>query len=970
MKPLADIKNWEQAFEQYSVSEIRAFNAQLGDLADAKQHELRHLVGNRYKDMLKTADIIISMNEIITQEDSALSDLVTNELYTLWDSHERHFLSFSNAVTPSDTTLASSVERKQRFINGIPSLSSHKASRGEYLREQSIQKLIESTLSFVRRHLNHQDMYIVSEEQPHNFLLIARGLRLAELLLKESNSPKPTSVAFQSVSSEANKVSQFQAKFHELKSSFDTILTRLLLNGEANDIVSSASYNTLFLAYAHFKRLNPNQVLENLLESRLAFVDKKFDEFLEEGYSKSNSKLISFLPEILTLISATYAIAHKSFSKNVIPMAIIKQHSVYLLLDAPELCDDIELKLSKYRSWLPESIRNEKAFPDECKDGILSTSRVSSKTSQYLKAQLTKFSNGVVSILDNKIPRLIDLITDLEQLVTLYKQVLEVARDNASIRNLEGSISTQETTFYDEIFVKNWAKQFNSLIKTNINQLLNQENALRVIHDDILSSKELSISETDHSLSLVYDTLFSTDFSTTLSATRGYSYTTNLFNMLDDFSLGSVGSISPVAHLYKVWLSRISSIRDRVTEFGRLRSLLALSYGTENELGTTSIDLDEEDIDDNLADEWRSEEKTRIDEIYKLSNKHIQKTLDEVYNDMLKEIDSLFEKNDKSEANSNSKVDGAVLLVRAMLLFDSYFESMNNSSNKSESDPTVPAIMPLTYSKKDDGRSQELVTKIFISLAKLLADTLPKLEISYFRIADTGLWTSGARKAIEGPEASNSTLESKIWPDVPSLAILKYFTDLVEQLLGSLGHDNLLWTHDAGHVIVQQEIGANVLELLDSFYQTLRNEYQEEWTKNSSVQKEQKENKEESNTEESEESEESVESPEETTEETTEKTIPQSSEVQEESSETKSDSLSQYTCAILQLFADFQYVSQLLNLKPSESLSLSDLDVKPAGELDLDNELKDIFQKRSSDIKTSIKEYVTKTRIVYLPLAA
>lgn len=983
MDIIKNTNNWEEIFEKYSIHEIRSLNVQLGALADSKQQELRQVVGNRYKDMLKTADMIISMNDLVTQEDAALSDLVTKESHTSWYNHEKQFLKFNKFIIPSNTTFIDSLSPKEAFTNVIhkPLAESELNTREKYLKEKSILKLTENTLFFVKRFLNHQNLYILDDSQPHNFLRVARGLRLAELLLNEINTPGIDTPVYGSVLSDSNKIAQFRLQLKELKESFEKILNKLFLNGEANDILQPSSYLTLFIAYAYFKHFNPNQVLETLLESRLNFIGQKFDEFLSNKDINS-AKLVTFFPETLSLLSSTYSLAQKSFFKNHIPIIITKQHSVYSLLDTPELYDDVELNLSKYKNWLPESVKNERAFPEACTENIISTSRNSSKITQYLKSQLAKFSDSVIKVLNERVPQLISFVDDLELLVTLYKNVLEVARDYSSIRNLKGHIPSSDdaVSFYSTIFVDNWTAKFNTLIESRINDLLNQENALRAIHGNIFTPQAVTNLSAEASLSEMHDSIFSTEFVSSLSQTRGYSNATNLFTMLEDFSTGSVGSISPVAHEYKIWLDRISAIKEHVEEFGKIKALLSLTYGISED--TLTEDIDDDNYDDGLADEWRATEKVNIDKIYKLFNTQIQKTLEEVYSDMIREVGDLFKKNQQDGNSTDDQIDGAVVLIRAILLFEWYFESMNENSgilSHNQATLSVAALKSTPVVKKEDKRAQELVDQIFKYLANLLADRLPNVDSSYYQFADIELWTSTAQR--NSSDSSDEKKSVDIWPDVPSLAILKYLTNLVEKLLKNLGHDNLLWTNDGGLLAIQQAIGSKIVQFLEDKYQKLLAEHYssdvqkvneaEESTAsddlkeegNGESEKDHEENGKEIKDDDKEEQEEEKEKEEQTE---TNKARP---------SVENSLDMSGTVYPILQLYADFQYVSKLLGIPEPASLSLPTLNIKSnkntnvSNDSELETYLQRVMKNHSQDIRDSMTETVTKTRVVYLPLA-
>lgn len=938
MSVLADLTSWDDAFNRFTVPEIRQLNADLRTLALSKKTELRDLVGNRYKDMLKTADIIISMNDLVAREDEALSDLITNKNYTSWESHERWFTSFNNSIVPLDTTSS------QTQIT---------TSRLAHLQAESIAKLTSATIFFIKRHLNQQDIYgaaaIDDDDQPHNFLLIARSLWLAELLLLTGGNTTNLSsnpIGGAPVTNNNPAISSaLRIELDQLKASFNAILTSLLLNGEASDFLPSSSYNSLFLSYAHFHHLTPNAVLETILSSRLSFISKQLDSALK---SSTNASL---LPDVLNLISTTFSISQKAFAKNSISHLIQKQTDVYSLLDIPELSEDIELKLPKYKAWLPEVIKSERAFPKECVEGLAATTRSVVKTTQYLKSQLQQFSNGAIEIFVKHLPKLIDQIDDLESLALLYRQVLEVTRDNASIRTLASrghEDSTKNINFYQGIFVPLWTVKFNSVIESSITELLSQENALRTIHSQILRSQSLTLpstlSTTDH--------LFSHEFTLQISRNRGYNYATTLFEALDDFSIGSIGDIKSVSHEYKQWLNKISDVKGQIETFGRLKGYLTLSYGLDSTDDTMELfSLAEEDDDDNglddFGDAWRNREKANIMDIYEKSSSHIGTTLVSVHDDMIAEVGKLFQKNGDS-------VQGALLLIRAILLFEHYYDSMPYTLLPSSS-----------FSTREHQPVQELSAKLFSHLASTLAGGVADLDLQPYKSADTGLWADAETR----------------FPDVASLATLKYLSQLIDSLTTQIGNDTLIWNNKDGVEILRREIGTKILGKLEAVHKGVEDGYAEEVSaeaaeaekkaaeKSEEAPKEEEKPTDQEETKPSDESadEEAEPAPEAKSEEESADTAPVKEEQQDKNESTSDaeeddtpaqpvivDPATAHRQAVLQLVADTLYISELFGLNKTASAS-------PAFVQD-ETEYID-------KIRQGIKDQVTKTRVLYLPLS-
>ncbi|GME75273.1 unnamed protein product [Ambrosiozyma monospora] len=68
-------KTPEQLFETYPVQDLDQLKFRLFNEVNDKKSELRSLVGNKYRDLLKVADDIIEMNELTKVEDSKLAGL-------------------------------------------------------------------------------------------------------------------------------------------------------------------------------------------------------------------------------------------------------------------------------------------------------------------------------------------------------------------------------------------------------------------------------------------------------------------------------------------------------------------------------------------------------------------------------------------------------------------------------------------------------------------------------------------------------------------------------------------------------------------------------------------------------------------------------------------------------------------------------------------------------------------------------
>ncbi|KAI5804054.1 hypothetical protein DFH27DRAFT_610057 [Peziza echinospora] len=72
------LANWETAFEQYSVPQVRALHRQLQSNLSVNREKLRALVGESYRDLLRTAEKIIEMDASSQQVESNLGDASRN----------------------------------------------------------------------------------------------------------------------------------------------------------------------------------------------------------------------------------------------------------------------------------------------------------------------------------------------------------------------------------------------------------------------------------------------------------------------------------------------------------------------------------------------------------------------------------------------------------------------------------------------------------------------------------------------------------------------------------------------------------------------------------------------------------------------------------------------------------------------------------------------------------------------------
>jgi hypothetical protein len=81
-------KSWQDIFSGFRVPEIYGIRDQIKEKSVNKKHELKALVGERYRDLLHTADTITSMEQVVGQEDAMLSQLCGIQHHSQWSTEE------------------------------------------------------------------------------------------------------------------------------------------------------------------------------------------------------------------------------------------------------------------------------------------------------------------------------------------------------------------------------------------------------------------------------------------------------------------------------------------------------------------------------------------------------------------------------------------------------------------------------------------------------------------------------------------------------------------------------------------------------------------------------------------------------------------------------------------------------------------------------------------------------------------
>lgn len=627
---LSDIEKWQDAFVNYSVPEIFQLNAQLRTHVTAKKQELRDLVGNRYRDMLKTADIIMEMNDVVGKEDEALSELCTSHRYSAWATHGQNVKMFRKSSERVD----------------------------------AVEGLLVRIVSFVKRHVR-------AIRKSQNYILVARSIWLARVLLDQLNGS--------TTSLNIRNLQQLKADVDHVESVFSKTIEDLLLKGEETE--SIIIYNNLFLAYCILNKVSAEDALQSMLAARLEFISSQFDQ--------SKTPEVIF-PQILQHISSAYRIVKAGYKKNALTRLIYQQSEVFSLLDAPDFANQAELMIEKFKLHLPSDVQSLRAFPAASFNSIINSGRGSSKTSLSLANSLKSFGQSITTVLTNNLPSMLNEIRDLHTLVELYREVLVLVQDTTSLRKLsrDGENYEDDETFYRSVFWPLWTKRFNEIVETEIYKLLNTEENLSFIHNNLLQEKSTGFAPASS------DYIFGKDFLSDFSDAKGVDYANILIDSLSSFANGSVGDIKPISDEYKTWVKNVSTIQSYVEEVSKMKALLSGKYplssddvdaGNKRTATTESVEEDDDDDYESL-EFWRRTEKKLISTNHSVFSQHITKSLTNVHSELLDKITAL------SKTNTDNKERAFVFLIRAVLLLDAHFRKLGTAQNDVASESFLVSV--------------------------------------------------------------------------------------------------------------------------------------------------------------------------------------------------------------------------------------------------------------------------------------
>ncbi|KAF8427465.1 hypothetical protein EV426DRAFT_590141 [Tirmania nivea] len=96
------LTNWEEAFEQYSIPQVRTIQKQIQSDLEVNREKLRALVRESYRDLLQTANKIIEMDGFMQKVESNLADASRNCNYRLIEKKARNVKLYQERVGGRD----------------------------------------------------------------------------------------------------------------------------------------------------------------------------------------------------------------------------------------------------------------------------------------------------------------------------------------------------------------------------------------------------------------------------------------------------------------------------------------------------------------------------------------------------------------------------------------------------------------------------------------------------------------------------------------------------------------------------------------------------------------------------------------------------------------------------------------------------------------------------------------------------
>jgi hypothetical protein len=672
----SEFKTWEDVFVRHGVPEIRGLQNDLQHQADTKRQELRSLIGERYKDLLETADRIDRMNEVSIKQENELMDMCGRGKYKVWDA---------------------GIENMSRYHD--PEHSRPKLERS------AVNALFSSTIIFLRKQLN---------EPERKYICISRAFNLAELLGEHINGPV--------------------LELDRLKNRFNQILRNELLETNMDfahgQLTSSVE---LFMAYLIFTRKSPDEVLEEFFEFRKSHISSilAHDD-------------VDSLVEVLRLISTTLYVTEQSFGKNQIHRMAVQHSQVYSLLNCSEFEGIFELNLEKYKKWLPQNVVNARSVPPSCTNSISNEGRYTSATKDAFSKKQSAFGYSIIEMFSTRLRNIFGSMESLEAMVKLYRELLELFRENRALRRLKGDNGLISTTIRDY-----WVERFNVVLKQDALSLAN----VKIASDEGGEVKGLNIFAEDS----VFATIPLNNDAETLN---------EICAALKSFSIGNV---SNVGQSIEEWYKKVCIVKDVIEEVQRLRSYTSISWNND----LTAGDDEDEDAYDEQDEVWRIEEDKEITNSYNAFSSSLHTHILEAYNSVLSQVDGVF--NDNTVSN-DANLSETVFAIRSLRCLDYFMGLLGQEVN--------------SQSKLLNGY-------------KLVAEQISLQDIQFSvqelqASLDSSLWSK-----IDNNDTDTATLSAI--PTTPSVALSAKLNVLTNRLCNILGHDDLLWNYEPGVNILRKK---------------------------------------------------------------------------------------------------------------------------------------------------------------------
>jgi Vps51/Vps67 len=435
----------------------------------------------------------------------------------------------------------------------------------------------------------------------------------------------------------------------------EQLVRQVVLHGELGDDMDQLRDLSVLICYMIIMKKDPSSLLEDLSESRPLAVSQIISQNTTESLLRA-----------LKLCSFSLHLVQAAFSKNQVHRLVIQQSENSTLLSSPEILDSATTNIGKYQPWLPESVKTYPSFPTQCTRSITNKGRQNAESQAFYDARYSMLSRSCVDSLSQASNGVLSKVSTLPDLIILLKQILEIFRDSANLRELREATDKNWLSF---AFIPRWVQRGKQIMNDEISKV---EIVRSLMLEKAAHNKANKLNGGTQSL----DSVFSPQSVFGLSR-----YALNdlqaVFNSLDNVIQGKTGSAQTVMNAIDTWKQAVEKSRDSIEEGNRLKNIIAVS---ENYDEDWRAEL--EGCIDNACDELRKEEVTALN-----------KTQNEFTNFLLE------------QSKSSRDTHGYVLLLRTQLHMRKVIEGLtlvNSRPKYSEK------LLDVCY----DGIAQELCTMI------------------------------------------------------------------------------------------------------------------------------------------------------------------------------------------------------------------------------------------------------------------